>query len=124
MFFHGVQRAFQPGGLCHNLHGSEKMSGDEFPARRRFPRIASHHAVLAKNLAGVEEFGHTKTIAVGGCSFVADESLGVGSPLELLITVDGHVVSARARVVYEHDEADGRKEIGVEFASVDDASAI
>src|SRR5256885_1663092 len=101
------------------------MSGEEFPARRRFPRIASHHAVLAKSLGGDgdEEFGHTKTIAVGGCSFVAGESIGVGSPLELLITVDGHMVSARARVAYEHEE-EGRIEIGVEFASLDDASSI
>ena len=102
------------------------MSSEEFPARRRFPRIASHHAVLAKKLGsgGLEEFGRTNTIAVGGCSFIAGESMGVGSPLELLITVDGQVLSAKARVVYEHEVDGGRKEIGVEFASVDDAGAI
>jgi len=102
------------------------MSSEEFPARRRFPRIASHHVVLAKKLGGggLEEFGRTSTIAAGGCSFIAGESMGVGSPLELLITVDGHVISAKARVVYEHDVDGGRKEIGVEFASVDDAGAI
>ena len=100
------------------------MSGDELPTRRRFPRIASHHTVLARSLSdGLEEFGQTKSIAVGGCSFVADESLGVGSPLELLLTVDGQVVSARARVVYELEE-EGRIEIGVEFASLDDANTI
>ena len=99
---------------------------DEHTTRRRFPRIASHHAVLAKKSGsdGLEEFGRTKSIAVGGCSFIADEPLGVGSPIELLITVDGNVVSARARVVYEHDVDGGRKEIGVEFAGVDDAGAI
>jgi hypothetical protein len=102
------------------------MSSEEFPARRRFPRIASHHAVLAKRLGadGLEEFGRTNTIALGGCSFIAAESMGVGSPLELLITVDGQVISAKARVVYEHDADGSRKEIGVEFATVDDAGAI
>ena len=42
----------------------------------------------------------------------------------MLITVDGTVVSARGRIVYENDAEDGRKEIGVEFAGVDDAAAI
>ena len=102
------------------------MSSEEFPARRRFPRIASQHAVLAKRLGtdGLEEFGRTSSIALGGCSFIAEESLGVGSALELLITVDGNVVGAKACVVYEHDVDGGRKEIGVEFATVDDAGAI
>src|SRR4051812_1194025 len=93
-------------------------------ARRRFPPIASHHAVLLKKLGSeLEEFGVTRSMARGGCSFVAGESVGVGSHLELLITVDGAVVTARGRVVYEND-VDGRKEIGVEFAGVDDAAAI
>lgn len=98
---------------------------EEQTSRRRFPRIASHHAVLAKASGrdGLEEFGQTKTIAVGGCSFIADEAFGAGSNLELLITVDGQVIKARGRVVYELD-VDGRKEIGVEFAGLDDASAI
>jgi hypothetical protein len=102
------------------------MTEDFTTRRRRFPRIASHHAVLAKKsgIEGVEEFGRTKTIALGGCSFVTAESFGEGSTLELLITVDGSVVSTRGRVVYEHDLDDGRKEIGVEFADVDDAGAI
>src|SRR5258708_6086632 len=101
------------------------MSNEDQASRRRFPRIASQHSVLAKKVGsdGLEEFGHTKTIAAGGCSFIADEPFGEGAPLELLITVDGHVVTARARVVYELD-VDGRKEIGVEFAGVDDAGAI
>lgn len=99
---------------------------DDYTTRRRFPRIASHHAVLAKKSGrdGLEEFGRTNSIAAGGCSFIAGEGLGVGSPIELLITVDGEVVSAQARVVYERDVEDGRKEIGVEFASIDDAGAI
>src|SRR5436305_1793973 len=55
---------------------------EEHAARRRFPRIASHHTVLAKKSGsdGLEEFGRTKSMAVGGCSFVADEPFGVGAP--------------------------------------------
>jgi len=97
---------------------------DGFSTPRRYPRIASQHAVLARKVGdGLEEFGRTNSIALGGCSFIADEPLGVGSPLELLITVDGLVVRAHGKVVYELDNA-GRKEIGVEFAGVDDTAAI
>src|SRR2546421_262094 len=54
---------------------------EEHGARRRFPRIASHHTVLAKKSGsdGLEEFGRTKSMAVGGCSFVADEPFGVAA---------------------------------------------
>jgi hypothetical protein len=99
---------------------------DQYTTRRRFPRIASHHAVLAKRRGGdgLEEFGRTMSLALGGCSFVADEPFGIGSPIELLITVDGDVISAKGNVVYELDVDGGRKEIGVEFAGVDDAGAI
>jgi hypothetical protein len=97
---------------------------ESFSSRRRFPRIATQHAVLVKKLGSeLEEFGRTTTMARGGCSFVAEESVGVGSHLELLITVDGVVVTARGRVIYEN-AVDGRHEIGVEFAGVDDAVAI
>ena len=99
---------------------------DGYTTRRRFPRIASHHAVLAKRSGsdGLEEFGRTMSLAVGGCSFVVDEPFGIGSTIELLITVDGHVITAKGNVVYELDAEDGRTEIGVEFVGVDDAGAI
>jgi len=98
---------------------------EQFSTRRRFPRIASNHAVLVKKLGSeLEEFGLTTTMARGGCSFLADEAIGAGSHIEMLITVDGTVVSARGRIVYENDAEDGRKEIGVEFAGVDDAATI
>jgi len=109
--------------MSDNLSRVSHMT-DRFSTPRRYPRIASHHAVLARKVSdGLEEFGRTKSIAVGGCSFVADEAMGIGSPLELLITVDGGVVRAHGTVVYEIDK-DGRKEIGVEFAGVDDTAAI
>ena len=99
---------------------------DETAPRRRYPRIASHHAVLLKKMGEhpIEEFARTSTIAVGGCSFVTSEEVGAGSSLELLIAVEGGVVNARGRVVYENEIGDGRREVGVEFTSLDDAERI
>ena len=94
---------------------------------RRFPRIASRHSVLVKKVGDrgdqVEEFGSTKTIALGGCSFTALERLGVGSDLELLIAVEGRVINASAHVVYERAMVDGRFEVGVEWVRLDPADA-
>src|SRR6266702_2598846 len=96
------------------------MTEEQSPARRRFPRIASHHSVLLKRLGDeMEEFVRTKTIAVGGCSVVSAERVGLGSNLELLIAVDGGVVTARGRVIYENEMSDGRFDVGVEFGDLD-----
>ncbi len=92
---------------------------------RRFPRLASHHSVLVKELEpqAIEEFGRAVSIARGGCCFLAAESLGVGALLELLIAVDHETVRAKGRVVYERQHDDGQTEVGVEFLNLDDASA-
>ena len=97
------------------------------PAERRFPRIASHHAVLVKRLGpeAIEEFALTTSIARGGCCFVTAEALGEGSLLDLLITIDHEVVRSRARVIYEQPREgdDGQLEVGVEFLNLDDLDA-
>ena len=74
----------------------------------------------------MEEFVQTKTIAVGGCSVVSADRIGAGSSLELLIAVEGGVVTARGRVIYENELSDGRFDVGVEFRdlSSDDAERI
>jgi hypothetical protein len=103
------------------------MAAEEFTARRRFPRIDSHHSVLLKRLGDqMEEFAKTKTIAVGGCSVVSNDRIGVGSSLELLIAVEGGVVTAHGRVIYENELGDGRFDVGVEFRdlSPEDAERI
>jgi|ERR1051326_7321123 hypothetical protein len=100
------------------------MAAEEFTARRRFPRIASQHSVLLKRLGDeLEGFAKTQTIALGGCSVISSERMGAGSTLELLIAVEGGVITARARVVYENELPDGRFDVGVEFLdlSQDDA---
>lgn len=95
---------------------------DRTEISRRFPRIASHCTVLVRSLtrAGIEEFAHTTTLALGGCAIVTDEEVPLDSTLELLMTLDHQVVQARGRVVYGRSLGDGRHEIGLEFTNVDD----
>ncbi len=89
--------------------------------QRRFPRLASSLAVLATRLGTSprEEFARTKEVGLGGCSFISRESFGVGSALEMLITVGRDVIRSHVRVVYERGEGQGW-EVGVEFLQLSD----
>jgi hypothetical protein len=89
---------------------------DEYPEKRRFPRLPAEHAVLVKKLGAgeTEEFAKTKSVGLGGCMFVSDTPLGLGAGVELLISVRGGVVKAQARVVYEIPAGDSFR-VGVEF---------
>lgn len=84
---------------------------------RRFPRIASQHAVLVKRLGDneVEELTATRSLGLGGCGFLSDEPLGVGSLVEVLISVRREVVRTKAKVAYEIAEEGGKCEIGLQF---------
>ncbi|MCM2270524.1 MAG: PilZ domain-containing protein [Thermoanaerobaculia bacterium] len=95
---------------------------DERPKKRRFPRIASEHVALVRATGAVdsEGFAKTRSLGLGGCSFVTDAALAVGDGVELLLSLAGRAVSATARVVYRLPEGD-RHEIGVEFVDVDPA---
>jgi hypothetical protein len=90
---------------------------DEYPEKRRFPRLPAEHAVLVKKLGPgeMEEFAKTQTVGLGGCMVVSDSSLGLGAGVELLISVRGGVVKARGRVVYEIPRGEKAFQIGVEF---------
>lgn len=94
----------------------------DYPEKRRFPRISSDNPVLVSKLGPetLERFARTRVVGLGGCMFVADGSYGVGSPVEILISVQGRVVKARARVVWESPTPDDKMEIGVEFLAIDD----
>ena len=87
---------------------------------RRFPRVRSEHPALVRLLGGepLEEFARTRVVGIGGCMFLADEPLGYGSLLEVLISLEGRVVRTDARVVYEIPRQDLRHEVGVEFLRV------
>lgn len=90
---------------------------------RRFPRIASQHAVLVKRLGGAAEFEElvsTVSVGLGGCAFLSDEPLGVGSVVEVLLSVRHEVVRAKARVVYEIAEPGGKCEVGLAYVELAD----
>jgi PilZ domain len=97
------------------------MDQKDMDQKRRYPRVPSENAVLVRKIGveGVEEFAKTKSMGANGCGFLADEPLGEGSYIELLISVTYKVINTRARVVYEIP-ADGRWEIGVEFVRLDE----
>ncbi|HEV7516251.1 MAG TPA: PilZ domain-containing protein [Thermoanaerobaculia bacterium] len=91
--------------------------GQGYRKDRRFPRIPAEHAVMVRLLGGppFEGFAKTRVIGLGGCMFVNRESLGYGSLMELLISVEGRVIRADARVAYEVPKGDREHQVGVEF---------
>jgi hypothetical protein len=93
---------------------------EEYVARRRFPRIPSENAVLVKKLEAqrIEGFVKTRVMGLGGCMFVSDEPLGVGTHLEILISVRGVVAKAIGHVVYEVPKKPREIEVGVEFVEL------
>ena len=94
----------------------------DFERRRRYPRIPANQSVLATKLGDhhAEGFVKTKVIGLGGCMFMADESLGVGSFLDLVISVKSTAVKALVKVVYEKRMSPKEYEIGVEFLVISD----
>lgn len=90
---------------------------EEYAVKRKFPRIPSQNAVLVKKLEAerIEGFARTRVMGLGGCMFVSDEPLGVGTPLEILISVHGTVAKAIGHVVYEVPKGPEEVEVGVEF---------
>jgi len=84
---------------------------------RRFPRASCQHSALVRLVGDrrSEEFARTQVLGVGGCLLLAEDALGSGARMELLIALGGRVVKADARVVYEQRRSDQRHEIGIEF---------
>lgn len=95
---------------------------DHHPNKRRFPRIASEHVALVSSRGGNESegFAKTRSLGLGGCSFVTDAELAVGDGVQLLLSLAGRAISAQARVVYVLPEG-GRREVGVEFVEIEPA---
>lgn len=98
------------------------MSSDQ-KEKRRFARIPSHHAVLVKRVSegGSESLAKTEVVGGGGCMFVHEEPIAVGTTIEILISVRGTVVKARGRVVYQNERPDGKAEVGVEFVDISES---
>lgn len=93
---------------------------ETFPKRRRFPRLALRNPLMVRRVGASddEDFGRTGSVGLGGCMFVHERALGVGSELELLIPVEDRVIETRARVVYEHPRGEGAVEVGAEFLDI------
>jgi len=90
--------------------------------QRRFPRIPAEKPLLVKRIGddASESLAKTRTVGGGGCMFVHHEALGVGSAIELLISLHGRVVKAAGRVAWEVVVEPGRVEVGVEFVMISD----
>ncbi len=87
--------------------------------RRQYPRIAAEHTVLIESVDhSATGFARTHVVALGGCGFLTRESLDPGNELDLLVTLDGRILRARARTVYSRPLPDGRSEVGVEFLEI------
>jgi hypothetical protein len=94
---------------------------------RRFPRFLAEYAVLVRRTGkiGSEKLARTRTIGGGGCMFIYHESLGVGTELELVISLPGGIIKVQTRVVWETVPAPYQYEVGVEFLrmTLDDQKA-
>ena len=89
----------------------------DYTAQRRYPRLDSENSLLVRCLGASSQEGFVKTRVVGqgGCMFVSDESLGVGTSLEIAFTIRGRVGRSKGRIVYEIPQRFGHVEVGVEF---------
>jgi hypothetical protein len=89
-------------------------------AARRYPRVPAENALLVKKIGqeDSELLAKTRTVGVGGCMFVHREALGVGSAVELLISLPGRVIKAQGRVVWETVVGPDQVEVGVEFLRI------
>ncbi len=90
--------------------------------QRKFPRIPAEKPLLVKKIGddASESLAKTRTVGGGGCMFVHHETLGVGSGIELLISLHGRVIKTLGRVVWEVVTEPGRVEVGVEFVMITD----
>ncbi len=88
--------------------------------QRRFPRVPAEKALLVKKVGddASEALAKTRTVGGGGCSFVHHERLGVGSAVELLISLPTRVVKVQGRVAWERVTGPQTVEVGVEFTVV------
>jgi PilZ domain len=101
-----------------------RFGGDPMPDKiilpRRFPRVPAENALLVTKIGeqGSELLAKTRTVSSGGCMFVYHEPVGVGTAVELLISLPGRVIKAQGRVVWESVSAPGNVEVGVEFLRI------
>jgi hypothetical protein len=91
----------------------------EYSATRRYPRIPSKNTILVKKLdtPAPGRLTRTQVLGLGGCMFLSDDTIGVGSHLSLHIAIKERFIRSKARVVYEIPNGD-RYEVGVQFIEI------
>ena len=88
--------------------------------KRRYPRLKVDQPLFVEVLEerGTQGFSRTRTIGEGGCSFNSPHPIGYLSLMKLSIALQGKVVVADGRAVYQVVKEDGGFEVGVEFLRV------
>jgi Tfp pilus assembly protein PilZ len=128
----GVGVRLDPAGAAATIGGQRSLEvgfpigfegrrvSDALGHERRYPRIAAESVALVSSVSTpeAEALAKTRTLGLGGCGFVTDAALAVGDTVQLLLSLSGRAISARARVVYVVP-LEGRSEVGVEFVEVD-----
>src|SRR4051794_5913219 len=88
--------------------------------KRRYPRLKADQPVFVEVLEerAPQGFSRTHTIGEGGCSFNSPHGIGYLSLMKVSIALEGKVVVADGRAVYQVPQNDGSYEVGVEFLRV------
>jgi hypothetical protein len=87
---------------------------------RRFPRAFSTHPIRIRVLSErrPDQLTQTRIISPGGCMLVSESSIGFGSLLELMISLDGRLLRADGRVAWERRTGQAEHEVGIEFLRI------
>lgn len=87
---------------------------------RRFPRAASEHIARVRVLSErrPEQLAQTRVVSAGGCMLVSETSIGSGSLLEVMISLDGRLLRADGRVAWERRKGQAEHEVGIEFLRI------
>jgi c-di-GMP-binding flagellar brake protein YcgR len=96
---------------------------ESYEDRRRFPRISSECPVHVKKLGADDLEGPATAtqFGLGGCRFIATESVGEGASVEIMMDLHLRFITARGLVVYELTLEDGTFDVGVQFTTISEA---
>lgn len=86
---------------------------------RRYSRAPAEHQVRIRVRSDrqPDRVSRTRVISPGGCMLVSEDPLGPGSLLELIISLDGHLLLTEARVAWERP-GPGEHHVGIEFLRI------
>ena len=94
--------------------------GQQYPqGTRRYDRAPAEHQVRIRVRSDrqPDRVSRTRIISPGGCMLVSEDPLGPGSLLELIISLDDHLLLTEARVAWEKP-GPGEHQVGIEFLRI------